>query len=313
MDHTPPWGRLPVEQYFIINWNHSSTETLDQQRKRLVAEFLDMDSFPYVWTEDWDTEALPESLAELREPTAEEVDTILRPYRSDLLRWHAMDIFHGEFSPAFLRTYYSADEGERDKHAKLMAEWGFSAEDWCAVLDNEDLFNFGSEWRRVYEILPEIAGPLVYVVDKIDEIFHIPRAPRQKNVDAFRSLLKTQLAEAKQTSPETWREHRHVFVDDYTTELQHYVTRTCLIIADEEAFRSGRLQVIYLDGFRNIVRELRLDAEFYDISSVDLTWMIKNAFPEDFTVGEKYRVSAELGRELYQFTEEDLADPTNSE
>ncbi|BDD62830.1 hypothetical protein MPDQ_005333 [Monascus purpureus] len=42
----PPWGDLAVEQYFITNWDHSSAETPDQQRKRLVAEFLDLKLIP---------------------------------------------------------------------------------------------------------------------------------------------------------------------------------------------------------------------------------------------------------------------------
>lgn len=67
----PPWGDLAVEQYFIVrsschlvipllctwdiktltrhlqtNWDHSSAETPDQQRKRLVAEFLDLKLIP---------------------------------------------------------------------------------------------------------------------------------------------------------------------------------------------------------------------------------------------------------------------------
>ncbi|KAJ5372783.1 hypothetical protein N7517_004789 [Penicillium concentricum] len=304
-DHTPPpWGRLPVEQYFIINWNHSSTETPDQQRKRLVAEFLDLESFPHAWTGDWET--LPKGVAVPREPTTEEVDTILRPYRSDLLRWHAMTMFYDDTSPALLRTHYSADEGERGRHAELMAEWrdSFDSEDWWAVLDNEDLFNFGSEWRRVYHILPEIAGPLVL---NVDDRWRIPRAAQ--NVDEFRPSFKTRLDEVKEKDPKAWREDRDAIIDSCAIGLQNYVTRTYIILADEEAFRSGWLRVLYLDGFRNIVREVRSDPVLDDISSMIGTWMETNGFPQGSTVGEKYRASAELGRELYQFTEEDLADP----
>jgi hypothetical protein len=53
----------------------------------------------------------------------------------------------------------------------------------------------------------------------------------------------------------------------------------------------------------------RMDPEIHDLFGVIGTWMETNAFLEGSTVGEKYRASAELGRELYQLTEEGLADP----
>ena len=59
------------------NWNNS-TKTPDQQRKMLVAEFLDMEFIPLEWAEDWDS--LPAGIDPPRAPTTEEVDTILRPY-----------------------------------------------------------------------------------------------------------------------------------------------------------------------------------------------------------------------------------------
>lgn len=40
-----------------------------------------------------------------------------------------------------------------------------------------------------------------------------------------------------------------------------------------------------------------------------MKWMKTNEFPHGSTIGERYRASAELGRELYQLMEEDLADP----
>jgi hypothetical protein len=90
--------------------------------------------------------------------------------------------------------------------------------------------------------------------------------------------------------------------------LQGLATRTYLIIADEEAFQSGILQLLYLDGFQNIVREGRLDPEIDDLFGVISKWM-DIEFLENTVVGDKYRVNGELGKELYQLTKEDLADP----
>jgi hypothetical protein len=290
------------------NWNNTSTKTSDQQRKMLVADFLDMESIPLEWTEDWDS--LPGGVDPPHEPTAEEVDTILRPYRSDLLRWHGMNMFDDQICPALLRTHYCTDEEENARHGELMIEWvnsdPFEAEAWWAVLDNADIFNFGSEWRRVYEILPELAGPLE---PEVDDRLRIPRARKPEHLESLRSGLKLQIAAAKEQAPEAWREDRDTIIDGLVMELQKCATRTYLILADEEAFRSGNLRVLYLDGFRNVIREGRIDPEFHDIFGVIGIWMETDEIPEGCNVGEKYRASAELGRELYQLTEEYLADP----
>ncbi|CAG8130201.1 unnamed protein product [Penicillium salamii] len=304
----PPWGTLAVEQYLITNWNNSSTKTPDQQRQILVTEFLDMEFIPLEWAEDWDS--LPAGIDPPRAPTTEEVDTILRPYRSDVLRWHAMNLFNDQTCPALLRTHYCTDEEEKARHDDLMSEWVDSdpieSEAWWAVLNNADLFNFGSEWRRVYEILPELAGPLE---PEVDDRMRIPRARKADDLETFRSDLKTQIAEAKEEAPEAWRDDRDTIIDSLAIGLQKCATRTYLILADEEAFRSGSLYVLYLDGFRNVIREGRMDPEIHDLFGVIGTWMETNEFLEGSTVGEKYRANAELGRELYQLTEEELADP----
>jgi hypothetical protein len=174
----------------------------------------------------------------------------------------------------------------------------FESEAWWAVLDNADLFNFGSAWRRVYEILPEVAGP---INPSVDDRLRIQRACEGEYLDCLRSRLKTQLAEAK-ADTEAWRKDRNAIIDSCAMELQNYATMTYLIIADEEAFLSGSLRVLYLDGFRNIIREGRMDP-VDDIFNVIGLWMETDEFLQSSTVGEKYRASAESGRELYQLSE----------
>jgi hypothetical protein len=63
--------------------------------------------------------------------------------------------------PMLLRTHYAENEDGKKRHDKMMEEWidvnQFYEEAWWAVLDDVDLFDFGSEWRRIYDVLPEIA------------------------------------------------------------------------------------------------------------------------------------------------------------
>ncbi|KAL2809929.1 hypothetical protein BJX63DRAFT_331800 [Aspergillus granulosus] len=45
----PCWGRLPVEQYLIRHWDHVSSEPVNQQRLRLIHEYIHLDEIPKEW------------------------------------------------------------------------------------------------------------------------------------------------------------------------------------------------------------------------------------------------------------------------
>jgi hypothetical protein len=69
----------------------------------------------------------------------------------------------------------------------------FGEEAWWAVLDDADLRDFGSDWRRVYEILPEVAGPLC---PKVHDTW-TKRIFEPGHYDTMRSYFKTDLPEYK--------------------------------------------------------------------------------------------------------------------
>jgi hypothetical protein len=165
-----------VEQYLIVNlpfcianygfssqvqryWNYSSLESITDQRKRLVHEHMQLEDVP----EEWDPTNfnLHPSQNPNRIPTAEEITTILKPWHSDDLRRRAWEIWCGRDKgpPVVLRTYYgNGDEGGAQLTEYIEASATLDMEaDW-AVLNNAERFDFGSDWRRVFSVLPEIAG-----------------------------------------------------------------------------------------------------------------------------------------------------------
>jgi hypothetical protein len=85
--------------------------------------------------------------------------------------------------------------------------------------------------------------------------------------------------------------------------LQKVVTSTYMVVADEEAFQTGRLLVLYLDGFGRVIREVRIDDELDDIGSIVGSWMETSDLPDYSILSERYLVNGDLGRELYQLTE----------
>ncbi|KAB8067079.1 hypothetical protein BDV29DRAFT_186807 [Aspergillus leporis] len=292
--YSPRWGELPVEQYLIRHWDNTVTESPDQQRIRLVRQFLDLDEIPREWFPTQEGEPLP------RTPTEEEISAILRPWRSADLRRRAWHIYTNVTDePIFLRTHYKSEDDEKMEHWACASE-EFEDQAWWACLNNAHLYNFGSDWQRVYEILPEIAGPSTEGPVSLETLL------------STRSRFKTWLSEAKQIEPEFWRKDPHRFIELKAAGLLRAVTIRYMLLADQEAFETdGRLRLIYLDNKRNIVRETRVDADGQTITDIIMAWFELTDPPEleDGITGDRYRVTGDLGRELYQLADSDLADP----
>ncbi|KAE8377568.1 hypothetical protein BDV26DRAFT_208091 [Aspergillus bertholletiae] len=171
---------------------------------------------------------------------------------------------------------------------------------WWACLNNNQLYNFGSDWQRVYEILPEIAGPLT------EGALSLETLPER------RSDFKAWLRKAKQSEPERWREDPHRFIEREASWLRRGVTTRYMLLADQEAFETGRLRLIYVDNQGNIVQETRVDADEQTITDVIMAWFELTEpleLEQEGITGDRYRITGDLGRELYQLTDADFADP----
>ncbi|KAJ5544835.1 hypothetical protein N7461_007139 [Penicillium sp. DV-2018c] len=247
--YLPQWGQLPVEQYLIKHWDHSSSEPTGDQRLRLIHQFLDLDEIPKELGPNCHASDTYEALSHF--PTAYEIDTILRPWRSDNLRKIAWRIWGCDNDQLILlRTYYNADDN--DKITELVGSDELDEENvaWWALLDNPELFNFGDQWWRVFDILPEQS--------------------------------------------------------DF---LRRTASKGYLAIADQEAFKTDMLRLIYHDGKRNIVQETRMAFNEQTFADVAVEWdqlSLPVELWDNGMTGEKYRVNGELGRELYQLDEADL-------
>ncbi|PIG85387.1 hypothetical protein AARAC_002800 [Aspergillus arachidicola] len=298
-DFVPPWGILPVEQYLIRNWDFAAVEPPDQQRLRLIYEFLELDEIPREWVPPDEYASPP------RIPTAEEINISLRPWRSDDLRqkaWRLVGADHD--TPIFLRTHYNPLENSDAR----MKEWVNASEEfanhaWWALLEDSNSFNFGSDWRRVYEILPEVAR-LVRADDRYE------RYASPESVDRDREQFKSYLAKEKKANPDLWSNRDH-FIEVAAADLLCTVAVMYMLIADQEAFDTGLLRLIYLDGKRNVIREMRVESDDQTITDIIMARFELTDPPglEDAIIGERYRVTGDLGKELYRLTEADLADP----
>jgi hypothetical protein len=95
----------------------------------------------------------------------------------------------------------------------------------------------------------------------------------------------------KQNDPEAWRNNRKAVIESINT-LQRDAAYTYIVIADEKAFESGCLRVIYLDGLQRIIREGRIEPGYHDIGTIAGLW--ENAcelLGSEYTIlDEKYQI-----------------------
>ncbi|OJJ54421.1 hypothetical protein ASPSYDRAFT_35128 [Aspergillus sydowii CBS 593.65] len=299
-DFVPRWGQLPVEQYLIENqrhWDYSSSESINDQRKRLVREYMQLEEIP----KEWDTTRFTEYSEQQPEriPTAEEVATILCPWRSDDMRKKAWHLWAGEnfLAPVMLRTYYensSAGDQKIAEYADTSDNYAESA-DW-AVLDDAELFNYGSDWKQILSVLPEIIGfSTVY-----------QRAPLQAKLDRDLPKLKGAFTRAKREHP-GWKQDVNLLLNGngYARDLLCAVSMGWLWIVDEEAFKTDKLLVVYLDLKQNITVQGRMDVDQGDMDEIQLKWYDRvppGPIFDEGTVGDTYRLDTESGREFFRLT-----------
>ncbi|CEN60231.1 hypothetical protein ASPCAL02672 [Aspergillus calidoustus] len=303
-DELPRWGQLPTEQYLIRHWDPSSPESADQQRARLIKEFLRLDPIPRdIWFTEYETAPADGGP---RIPTEEEIANILRPWRSDLMRYRAWKLWqkgHDKENPVIIRTYYDPDDDERVESWANLSEEYEDVSHW-SILDDPELFNFeGSDWRQVFYILPELS--------KLADGYARHRNWALHN--EHQANFKKELNEVKRKYPTRWRSDLNLLVTENveTRPLLHYNSTTQVLIADKEAFQTDQFLLVLLDAKQNITMQARIDISEERLTLCSLDWFRRytpTEMDEPGTIGEAFFVDGEPGKELYQWTKQYLED-----
>ena len=256
------------------NWDPASAQTPENQRKALIRSFLAQDKIP--------EEYAPSRYHGLaRVPSEEEIRNILTPWRPLQLRKVAcflqMNYSHENI---ILRTYYG---GSAEDDAKLQ-DWldidsesdvFFSEEAlWWRMLNDKDLFDFGSEWERVFDILPELAGRQGY----------------GRHVD--RELPANYLEEALEDEEPEDQIRYNAFIQGGLFPL---------LVADKQAFEKDQLRVLYLDAHGNIIMSSNIAPDEMALLKEDASRGIGRGSKwwEFGEVGPKYKADGEIGQLLY--------------
>jgi hypothetical protein len=188
------------------------------------------------------------------------------------------------------------------------------------ALNDRELFNFGSGWRRVFEILPEIAGckryQAEYDASDINNVFEIaplafyPRRPDQELLDIDFVDLAEEIENGKAEHID-WKDDPDVLLEPGDTTIRSLLrtaTLSWIIIVDETTFKTDELLIVYFDMHQNVTVQGRLELDQGYIDELLMRWedggRPLGIVMENGTVGEKYRLSSEDGRRFFRLSED---------
>jgi hypothetical protein len=188
------------------------------------------------------------------------------------------------------------------------------------ALNDRELFNFGSDWRRIFEILPEIAGckdhQVTYDASDINNVIEIgasayySRRPDQEMLDMDFVDLAEEIENGKAEHPE-WKVDLDVLLEPGDTTIRSLLrtaTLSWIIIVDETTFKTDEWLIVYFDMHQSVTVEGRLELDQGYIDDLLMRWEAGGRplgiIMENRTVGEKYRLSSVEGGRFFRLTDD---------
>ncbi|PQE18144.1 hypothetical protein CJF30_00009297 [Rutstroemia sp. NJR-2017a BBW] len=263
MEISPPWGSIPVEAYILQNWDTSSSTAPTDQLRHLVRLYIGA---------GYHDPLLPSPLLHLTEklifggqirPTGKfnhNLAALAYPFSKSGgdRAWSPT----GQIGCIWLRTDYSAES--EGAHESLLENVDLfnTLDDEDRLLDDEDLYDFGQEWQKVLDLMPEL------VVSTDASNWHSSLTLLTEAEDEL-DKAKAYLAGGDiQGAPvELIEGMRTVLPADKAGEsvlqiLRSKVHKTCVVnyilVEDSEALETQQLLLIFLDAHGRVVRSSRV-------------------------------------------------------
>lgn len=191
------------------------------------------------------------------------------------------------YEPGSDETWEQFLEQEADENPSMDEAYN------ARFLNDKTCFNLGSNWELLFDLLPEARGypPARLLAQHIEE-------SRQE----IMRLIQSKESRTYGNGYILGWESRVV---DQVHFMQFYCYSHYMVVADEEAFTSNKLRLIFFDRMRNIVREGRIPAE--EVHMVG-TYQLQGRITEQYwaeteeaycELGEKYLPDGEFGSALY--------------
>lgn len=203
-----------------------------------------------------------------------------------------------------MRTDYS--EGTDDAHESLVEHVDFcnAVDDEDRLLDDEELYNFGDDWKRILDVFPEL-------VSYRGEAWTSQQESLQGAED---NLIKGKaylaggeipdpsfefIDSIKNNSPAV--EADQIIMVMFWSSLHRECVANYLIVEDKKALETKQLLLVFLDAFGRVVRWSRIgpnEAEQMGGSWFALCWSDLPEW-EEGEIGEDYQVGGVCGHLLH--------------
>ncbi|PSK43733.1 Nucleoporin nup186 [Elsinoe australis] len=240
-----------------------------------------------------------------RLPTTEEIKKVLAPWRPHLLRRIAKKCYGRPTEQViWLRTFYGATEEEDAppdcKFREMVDTTGINdypsddeEDDVYCILNDRDVFDFGDDWPRGFEVLPELIRPL-------NSFEKRPFPAGSENlVSDYQRDLKAEVEKLSQSQdPDVdLLANRHE-----ATMLQCLAVQTFIVVANEETLTSGSFKVYWYNGRGDAVRSSRIEPDRVRTLplNVSLTrWMDCSPSWTEGQVSSQYRFHGPYKHSIY--------------
>ncbi|KAL8810777.1 MAG: hypothetical protein Q9200_002318 [Gallowayella weberi] len=199
-------------------------------------------------------------------PSPIDISKILTPWRTPTQREVANK---DSMAPAiWLRTCYTADSYAR--HEALLK--GCNDMDMAVggenrLLNDHTRYNYGDDWQRVFEVLPELLQPndrswAAYEKQQHNAIAAL-RAYAEGGVARADQRLVKNLTGVAQGTPDLGFRGADLELE-VAKALRSNVHKACVVawvvLEDEEALKSGQVNLLFVDSLGRVVRSRRIGA-----------------------------------------------------
>ena len=198
-------------------------------------------------------------------PTAAEISTVLQPWRT-LAQREVADT-SSTVAAVWLRTCYS--EGSDEKHEELVEPLDmYNAVDGDhRLLNDPDLYDFGPNWQRVFDYIPELMEPSgrdwAYWQEQHDKALKDLKDYAEKGLAGVDRILLDNLTGVSQGTPDIGFQGAQLeqeVAKILQSEVHRNLVVTWIVIEDEEALESGNVVVAFIDSHGRVIRSKRVVA-----------------------------------------------------
>ncbi|KAL8942163.1 MAG: hypothetical protein Q9216_001810 [Gyalolechia sp. 2 TL-2023] len=199
----------------------------------------------------------------------------------------------------WLRTCYTTGSDEKHKSLIEGIDMYNAVDGDHRLLDDPELYSYGADWQRVFEVVPELLEPN-------DRDWASYEDAQREAVEGLRAYAGGGVARAEPGLVSNLASGEFGFKGQ---ELEYHVAKALqaevhrvrvvawVVLEDEEALESGNVAVIFVDALGRVVRSTRVpagDAESMGGAWADGCWDEMTEWT-DGDLGPQYRLGGECG------------------